>query len=85
MKTPAIARLAAILLTSLCSPLYAQAPPIDPNLPSVKPGALQHLSDNRIRQRIMHESQAHYSGRCVCQYQTKDLNGRSCKGRHEAI
>jgi hypothetical protein len=74
-----------MLFISLASPVHAQAPPFDPNLPSVKPQALQHLSDNRVRQRIMQESQARYGGRCVCPYETKDLNGRSCKGRHEVI
>ena len=78
-------RLITVLLASLGSPLYAQAPLLDPNLPSAHPEALQRLSDDRVRQQIMQDSQAHYSGRCVCQYQTKDLNGRSCKGRHETI
>jgi hypothetical protein len=64
---------------------YAQAPMHDPNLPSVKPEALRTLSDNRIRQDIMRNSQAPYPNRCVCPYQTKDLRGRSCKGRHEII
>ena len=75
----------AMLFISLASPLHAQAPLLDPNLPSVKPQTLQHLSDNRVRQRLMQESQARYGGRCVCPYQTNDLNGRSCKGRHEVI
>ena len=65
--------------------LYAQTPRIDSTLPSVKPEALQALSDDRARQQIMRESQAPYSGRCVCSYQTKDLQGRLCKGRHEVI
>jgi hypothetical protein len=69
----------------VASPLHAQAPLLDPNLPSVKPQTLQHLSDNRVRQHIMRESLVRYSGRCVCPYQTNDLNGRSCKGRHEII
>ena len=63
----------------------AQAPLHDPNLPSVRPEALLQLSDNRIRQDIMRDSQAPYPNRCVCPYQTKDLKGRSCKGRHEII
>ena len=63
----------------------ARAPLHDPNLPSVPPEALRQLSDNRIRQRIMMESQAPYRGRCVCAYQTKDSGGRSCKGRHEVV
>jgi hypothetical protein len=76
-----------VLLTSLALavPLCAQTSLHDPNLPSVKPEALQQLSDNRIRQQIMRESQAHYPGRCVCPYQTMDSNRRSCKGRHEVI
>jgi hypothetical protein len=79
-------RMAAItlLITMLTLNSYA-APLADPNLPSVKPESLQQLTDNRVRQRIMQESQAHYSGRCVCQYQTKDSHGRSCKERHEVI
>jgi hypothetical protein len=79
-------RMAAIILLSTMLPLNSYAAPlIDPNLPSVKPESLQQLTDNRVRQRIMQESQSHYSGRCVCQYQTKDSYGRSCKGRHEVI
>jgi hypothetical protein len=85
MKTLTSVRLIAVLLLSLNSPLYAQAPLVDPSLPSAHPEALQRLSDDRVRQRIMQESQAGYSGRCVCQYQTKDSHGRSCKGRHEAM
>jgi hypothetical protein len=81
----AVARLVAMLFFSLASPLHAQAPLLDPNLPSVKPQTLQHLSDDRVRQRIMQESQARFGGRCLCPYQTSDLNGRSCKGRHEVI
>ena len=84
MKMPAIVCL-AILPISHASSLYAQAQLFDPNLPTVKPHTLQYLSDNRVRQRIMQESQARHSGRCVCPYQTKDLNGHSCKGRHEVI
>jgi hypothetical protein len=78
----------AILLLSLApvAPLHAQSPPLrDPTLPSVQPEALQQLSDDRIRQRIMQESQAHYGGHCVCAYETHDASGRSCKGRHEVI
>ena len=63
----------------------AQAPLHDPNLPSVTPEALQTLSDNRIRQDIMRDSQSSYPNRCVCPYQTRDLKGRSCKGRHEIV
>ena len=85
VKVPTAVRSIAILFLSLASPLHAQAPLLDPNLPNAKPQALQHLSDNRVRQRIMQESQARYGGRCVCPYQTKDLKGHSCKGRHEVI
>jgi hypothetical protein len=74
----------ALLIATMTLNAYA-APLVDPNLPSVKPESLQQLTDNRVRQRIMQESQSHYSGRCVCQYSTKDSHGRSCKGRHEAI
>jgi hypothetical protein len=63
----------------------AQAPLHDPNLPSVSPEALQTLKDTRTRQDIMRDSLAGYPDRCVCQYQTQDLAGRSCKGRHEII
>jgi hypothetical protein len=55
------------------------------DLPSAEPKALQHLSDNRVRQQIMQESQMQFSGRCVCWYQTKDSKKRSCKGSHEVI
>ena len=85
MKSPMAVRSITILFVSLASPLHAQAPPFDPNLPSVKPQTLQHLSDNRVRQRLMRESQSRYGGRCVCPYQTNDLTGRSCKGRQEVI
>jgi hypothetical protein len=64
-KTLTNVRLIAILLLALNSPLYAQAPLVDPSLPSAHPEALQRLSDDRVRQRIMQESQARYSGRCV--------------------
>ena len=79
-------RMAAIISLSTMLPLNSYAAPlVDPNLPSVNPELLQQLTDNRIWQRIMQESQSHYSGRCVCPYQTKDSHGRSCKGRHEVI
>jgi hypothetical protein len=73
----------ALLIAILDSPLHAQL--ADPTLPSAEPEALQHLSDNRVRQQIMQESQMRFSGRCVCSYQTKDSKMRSCKGRHEVI
>jgi hypothetical protein len=88
MKIHATAYLiGGVLLISLAlaAPLWAQTSLHDPNLPSVKPEALQQLSDNRIRQQIMRDSQAHYPGRCVCRYQTLDSNRHSCKGRHEVI
>jgi hypothetical protein len=77
----------AVLLLSLApASLHAQQPALrDPTLPSVRPEALQRLSDDRIRQRIIQESQAHYGGRCVCSYKTHDAHGRSCKGRHAVI
>jgi hypothetical protein len=65
--------------------LHAEHAPHDPNLPTVKPEALQRLSDTRVRQQIMQESQAKYRERCVCPYQTRDAKGRSCKGRHELV
>ena len=75
-------RMAAIIL--LITPLlplnsYA-APLVDPNLPSVKPESLQQLTDNRVRQRIMQESQSHYGGRCVCQDQTKTCTVARARG-----
>lgn len=74
------------LLMALAPTLtHAATPPIDPNLPHARPEALQHLSETRIRQKIMLESQARYAGRCVCRYQTHDSRGRSCKGRHEIV
>jgi len=79
--------LAAILLMSgaPAASLRAQQPLHDPNLPSVKPQALQQLSETQIRQQIIQQSQASYPGRCVCPYQTQDTNGHACKGRHEVI
>jgi hypothetical protein len=78
---------AAVLLLSAApaASLHAAQPLHDPNLPSVKPQALQQLSETQIRQQIIQQSQAPYPGRCVCPYQTQDTNGRSCKGRHEVI
>jgi hypothetical protein len=74
-----------LLLLAPLSAANAQGVRHDPNLPSVKPEALEQLSDTQIRQQIMQRSQARYRGRCVCPYQTVDTNGRSCKGRHEII
>lgn len=89
-KTTMMIRIAAFIVASMLTylasfPVLAQAPLHDPNLPTVKPEALQQLSDNRIRYKIMRESQAFYPRRCVCPYQTRDSAGRSCKGRHELV
>jgi hypothetical protein len=67
------------------SPVAAQAPTRDPNLTTVPPQALKELSDDRVRQKIMAESQSRYAQRCVCPYQVEDSRHRSCKGRHEVI
>ena len=75
----------AVILALLSSSTHAQTPLVDPTLPSVRPEALQVLSNDRVRQKMMLESQARYHGRCVCSYQTKDLKGRSCKGHHEVV
>jgi hypothetical protein len=75
----------AVILVPLTSSVRAQTPLVDPTLPSVRPEALQALSDDRVRQQIMLESQAHTQGRCVCSYQTKDSKGRLCKGHHEVV
>ena len=87
MKTELPACLIVLLtcLLAFTGSPRAQAPLHDPNLPSVRPEALQRLSDNRIRQAIMRDSQSPYPNQCVCPYQTRDLKGRSCKGRHEVI
>ncbi len=86
MKMPLTGCLFSVLvLWSIMAPVVAQTSLHDPNLPNVKSEELRQLSDNRIRQRIMRQSQAHYAGRCVCPYMTKDSNGRPCKGRHVVI
>lgn len=72
-------------LVGLIGTPRAQSPLHDENLPSVKPEALQQLSDTRIRQQLMQQSQAPYRGRCVCPYQTHDINGHSCTNRHEVV
>jgi hypothetical protein len=74
-------------LALLWAPVFAvaQTPPHDPNLPTVRPEALQQLSDHRIQQQIIQESQERFAGRCVCQYMTRDSHGKSCKARHEII
>ena len=63
----------------------AEPPLYDPNLPSVSSEALQDLKDTRTRQDIIQDNLSRYPNRCVCQYQTQDAAGRSCKGRHEVI
>jgi len=63
MKLPVVALLLPVVLGPLATSLHAQAPMHDSNLPGVKPDALQELSDNRVRQHIIRESQAPYSGR----------------------
>jgi hypothetical protein len=83
-------RLAGILIVSgltltAARPFAAETFLRDPNLPSVPPKALRQLSDNRVRQAIIRESQVRYLGRCVCRYQTQDSNHRSCNRRHEVI
>jgi hypothetical protein len=75
----------ALFVAMLPAISRAETPPKDPSLPHATPQALQQLSDTRIRQKIMLQSQARYAGRCVCRYQTRDSKGRSCKGRHEII
>jgi hypothetical protein len=59
VKTLAVAIL--LLSPAPVASLHAQpAQPLrDPTLPNVQPEALQQLSDDRIRQKIMQESQAH--------------------------
>jgi len=80
------ARIATALLATIASVCAgAETLPQDPSLPHAKPEALEQLSDTRIRQKIMLQSQARYAGRCVCRYQTHDARGRPCKGRHEVI
>ncbi len=75
----------AILAAGLPIGAAAQPAPHDPTLPSVTPPALEKLSNDRLRQKIMLESMTPYAGRCVCPTQTLDSAGQSCKGRHETI
>ena len=84
-KISKVSFLFAVILLGLIGSLAAQTPLHDPNLPTVSPEVLQQLSNERVRQRIIENSQAHYAGRCVCQYMTEDFRRRSCKGRHEVI
>ena len=53
--------------------LHAQTPLHDPNLYTASPEALQQRSNERVRQEIIENSEAHYAGRCVCQYMTQDF------------
>jgi hypothetical protein len=85
-------RVVAILVSAMAVTLllhgpisHAQQQSPDPNLPTVRSEALQELSNTRVRQHIMQERMEHYPRRCVCPYQTKDLAGRSCNGRHEMV
>jgi hypothetical protein len=50
-------------LFALASAVHAEQIRHDPNLPSVKPQALQQLSDTQIRQQVMRESQANTMAR----------------------
>jgi hypothetical protein len=75
---------AMVLFLTTGSP-HAQTPLHDPNLHTASPEALQQLSNERVRQKIIEDSQTRYAGRCVCQYMTQDSRQRSCKGRHEVI
>jgi hypothetical protein len=84
-KISKVCFLFAAVQLGLIRSLVAQPPLHDPNLPTVSPEALRQLSNSRIRQKIIENSQAHYAGRCVCQYMTQDSRRRSCKGRHEVI
>jgi hypothetical protein len=79
--------LGALLLFTCVTlgPLRAEERMHDASLPTVAPNALQQLSDTRIRQQIMRQSQLAYRARCVCPYQVKDALGRSCHGRHETV
>ena len=79
LAQPACLALAIILLTTLAA--RAQAPPHDENLPHAAPRALQRLSDDRLRQRILMESQAPFHGACACPHQATDARGRACHGR----
>jgi hypothetical protein len=75
----------AMVLLGIIGSLHAQTPLHDPNLHTASPEALQELSNDRVRQKIIENSQGHHAGRCVCQYMTQDSRQRSCKGRHEVI
>jgi hypothetical protein len=83
--TRSVAHMFGLMFMLTASLSRAQPAPHDPNLPSAKPEALQAMSDNVVRQRILIERQDLYKGRCVCSYTTQDSKGRSCKGRHETV
>ena len=72
--------LATIILLTI-NPADAQSLPHDDNLPHAKPQALQRLSDDRLRQRLLQDSQAPFHGRCACPRQATDGRGRACQGR----
>lgn len=76
---------ALLVVLTFALDLHAEEQLHDPALPTVSSEALHQLLDTRTRQQIMAERQAHFPGRCVCQYQATDSNGRSCKGRHEIV
>jgi hypothetical protein len=77
--------IALLVVLTFAVDLHAEEQLHDPALPTVSSEALHQLLDTRTRQKIMAERQSHFPGRCVCQYQTTDSNGRSCKGRHEIV
>ena len=73
----------ALLIAMPASPLHAQL--VDPTLPSAEPEALQHLSDNRVRQRA-HAGEPNTLQRSVRMLLPNEgLKQASCKGRHEVI
>jgi hypothetical protein len=78
-------RMALLVVLTFAIDLHAEEQLHDPALPTVSSEALHQLLDKRTRQKIMAERQSHFPGRCVCQFQTTDSNGRSCKGRHEIV
>ena len=74
----------ALMATLLTTAAGAQVLPHDDNLPHAKPRALQQLSDDRLRQRILQDSQAPFQGACACPKQATDARGRACHG-HVAV
>ena len=75
----------ATSLAGLAGPVPAQTALHDPNLPTVQPDVLRQLSNDRVKDKILEETQARYANRCICPYMTRDANGRSCKGRHDLV